>query len=126
MPRQAAIKPFDGMILIDTFQMTEEDDLVDQVVLPENNQRAERQLAQPIRVIVGNPPYSAQQGSENDNNKNLAYPTLDARIRNTYAAQSNAKLVKNLYDSYIRAIRWASDRIWRQRYCRLCHQWLIP
>ena len=102
---------FDGMILIDTFQMTEENDLVDQVVLPENNQRAERQLAQPIRVIVGNPPYSAQQGSENDNNKNLAYPTLDARIRNTYAAQSNAKLVKNLYDSYIRAIRWASDRI---------------
>jgi len=102
---------FDGMILIDTFQMTEKDDLVDQVVLPENNQRAERQLAQPIRVIVGNPPYSAQQGSENDNNKNLAYPTLDARIRNTYAMQSNAKLVKNLYDSYIRAIRWASDRI---------------
>lgn len=104
-------RPFEGMILIDTFQMTEDGDLVDKVILPENNARAERQLQQPIRVIVGNPPYSAQQESENDNNKNLAYPSLDGRIRETYAAQSNAKLVKNLYDSYIRAIRWASDRI---------------
>lgn len=104
-------RPFDGMILIDTFQMTEDGDMVDKVVLPENNERAERQLAQPIQVIVGNPPYSAQQDSENDNNKNLAYPTLDDKIRTTYAAKSNAKLLKNLYDSYIRAIRWASDRI---------------
>ena len=104
-------RPFDGMILVDTFQMTEDGDLVDRVVLPENNERAERQLAQPIQVIVGNPPYSAQQDSENDNNKNLTYPTLDGRIRSTYAAKSNAKLLKNLYDSYIRAIRWASDRI---------------
>ncbi len=104
-------RPFDGMILVDTFQMREEGDLVDRVVLPENNERAERQLAQPIQVIVGNPPYSAQQDSENDNNKNLTYPTLDGRIRSTYAELSNAKLLKNLYDSYIRAIRWASDRI---------------
>ncbi|MBX7246193.1 MAG: DEAD/DEAH box helicase family protein [Candidatus Sumerlaeaceae bacterium] len=103
--------PFNGMVLTDTFQMTEEGDLVDKVVLPENNEKAERQLRQPIRVVVGNPPYSAQQDSENDNNKNLDYPSLDARIRSTYAAQSNAKLVKNLYDSYIRAVRWASDRI---------------
>ncbi|MGS1021632.1 DEAD/DEAH box helicase [Burkholderia glumae] len=104
-------EPFNGMVLTDTFQMTEENDLVDRVVLPENNAKAERQLAQPIRVIVGNPPYSAQQDSENDNNKNLSYPTLDSGIRNTYAAKSRAKLVKNLYDSYIRAIRWASNRI---------------
>lgn len=104
-------RPFDGMILVDTFQMREAGDLVDRVVLPENNERAERQLAQPIQVIVGNPPYSAQQDSENDNNKNLTYPTLDGRIRGTYAERSNAKLLKNLYDSYIRAIRWASDRI---------------
>ncbi|EON12879.1 type III restriction enzyme, res subunit [Pandoraea sp. SD6-2] len=104
-------EPFNGMVLTDTFQMMEENDLVDRVVLPENNAKAERQLAQPIRVIVGNPPYSAQQDSENDNNKNLTYPTLDSGIRNTYAAKSGAKLVKNLYDSYIRAIRWASNRI---------------
>lgn len=104
-------RPFNGMVLTDTFQLTEEDDLVDKVVLPENNAKAERQMRQPIRVIVGNPPYSAGQASENDNNKNLDYPTLDARIRNTYAARSSATQVKQLYDSYIRAIRWASDRI---------------
>lgn len=102
---------FDGMVLTDTFQMSEENDLVDKVVLPENNERVERQLAQPIRVIVGNPPYSAQQESQNDNNQNLAYPTLDERIRISYAAQSSAANKKNLYDSYIRAIRWASNRI---------------
>lgn len=109
--RTGDYQTFNGIILIDTFQMTEDDDLVDRLVLPENNERAERQLAQPIRVIVGNPPYSAQQDSENDNNKNLTYPTLDDRIRKTYAAKSGAKLVKNLYDSYIRSIRWATDRI---------------
>lgn len=104
-------RPFNGMVLTDTFQMTEENDLVDNVVLPENNAKAERQLAQPIRVIVGNPPYSTGQDSQNDNNHNLAYPTLDTHIRNSYVAQSSATLVRNLYDSYIRAIRWASDRI---------------
>ncbi|MFU1926791.1 DEAD/DEAH box helicase [Bordetella hinzii] len=104
-------RAFDGMVLTDTFQMTEDGDLIDKVVLPENNAKVERQLAQPIRVIVGNPPYSAQQDSENDNNKNLVYPTLDGLIRSSYAAKSNARLVKNLYDSYIRAIRWASNRI---------------
>lgn len=104
-------RTFNGMVLVDTFQMTEEDDLVDKVVLPENNARVERQLKQPIRVIVGNPPYSAQQDSENDNNKNQAYPTLDKSIRESYAARSSAKLLKNLYDSYIRAIRWATNRI---------------
>lgn len=104
-------QPFAGMILVDTFQMTEHGDMVDKLILPENNARAERQLAQPIRVIVGNPPYSAQQESQNDNNQNLAYPTLDGRIRETYAAKSLAANKKNLYDSYIRAIRWASDRI---------------
>ncbi|MGC8541533.1 MAG: type ISP restriction/modification enzyme, partial [Phycisphaerae bacterium] len=61
--------------------------------------------------VMSNPPYSAQQGSENDNNQNLAYPRLDARIRTTYAAASAAMLKKNLYDSYVRAIRWTSDRI---------------
>ncbi|HBD7428750.1 TPA: DEAD/DEAH box helicase [Legionella pneumophila] len=104
-------KPFNGMVLVDTFQMTEKDDIVDNIVLPENNGRAESQLRQPIKIIIGNPPYSAQQNSENDNNKNNNYPDLDNRIATTYAAKSKAKLLKNLYDSYIRAIRWASDRI---------------
>jgi predicted helicase len=103
--------PFNGIVLTDTFQISEDGDMVDKVVLPENNERITHQLKQDIRVIIGNPPYSAQQDSENDNNQNIDYPTLDARIRSTYAEQSNAKLLKNLYDSYIRAIRWASDRI---------------
>ena len=107
----AKYQPFDGIVLTDTFQMTEGRDLIDTAVLPENSERVNRQKRQDIRVIIGNPPYSAQQESENDNNKNLAYPTLDGRIRETYAARSNAKLVKNLYDSYIRAIRWATDRL---------------
>jgi len=104
-------RPFGGMVLTDTFQMTEKGDLVDQAVLPENNARAERQLAQPIQVIIGNPPYSAGQRSQNDNNKNLAYPTLDGRIHDTYATKSIATNKNSLYDSYVRAIRWASDRI---------------
>lgn len=104
-------RPFNGMVLTDTFQMTEESDMVDRIVLPENNAKAERQLAQPIRVIIGNPPYSAGQDSANDNNQNLEYPTLDGRVRETYGAQSSATLIRNLYDSYIRAVRWASDRI---------------
>ena len=106
-----AYRPFDGMILADTFQMTERMDLVDKVVLPENSKRAKQQLKQPIQVIIGNPPYKAQQANQNDNNQNLNYPTLDQRIRDTYADKSGATNKKNLYDSYIRAIRWASDRI---------------
>ena len=103
-------QPFEGMILTDTFQMTEEDDLVDKVVLPENNSRAEQQLNQPIRVIVGNPPYSSR--SPNAKNKNLDYPTLDEDIKETYLDKSSSSVnIKNLYDSYVRAIRWASNRI---------------
>ena len=104
-------KPFNGMVLIDTFQMTEEDDIVDKIVLPENNERAQHQLAQPIQVIIGNPPYSAGQSSANDNNQNNKYPGLDRKIESTYVARSSATNKNSLYDSYIRAIRWASDRI---------------
>lgn len=102
--------PFEGICLTDTFQMYEKDDLVD-ALLEDNSARRKRQKELDIRVIVGNPPYSVGQKSENDNNDNIAYRTLDARIRSTYAARSNAMLSKGLYDSYIRAIRWASDRI---------------
>ncbi|MFO3582146.1 type ISP restriction/modification enzyme [Legionella pneumophila serogroup 1] len=104
-------RPFNGMVLADTFQMTETEDNIDTTVLPENNKRAEQQLKQPIKVILGNPPYSAQQKSQNYNNQNISYPDLDRKINKTYAMKSNAQQVKNLYDSYIRAIRWASDRI---------------
>lgn len=102
--------PFEGICLTDTFQMYEKDDLVD-ALLEDNSARRKRQKDLDIRVIVGNPPYSAGQTSANDNNANIQYPTLDERIRTTYAAGSKATLKNALYDSYIRAIRWASDRI---------------
>lgn len=104
--------PFDGIVLTDTFQMGEADQAnIEKGFSIENSARVNRQKKQPIQVIIGNPPYSAQQDSQNDNNQNLEYPSLDSRIRATYAAKSEASNKKNLYDSYIRAIRWASDRI---------------
>ncbi|SMF52482.1 DEAD/DEAH box helicase [Pseudogulbenkiania subflava] len=102
--------PFDGICLTDTFQMYEKEDLVDKVLF-DNSKRRKRQKALDIRVIIGNPPYSAGQESANDNNQNVAYPDLDSRIRTTYAECSSATNKNALYDSYIRGIRWASDRI---------------
>jgi len=105
--------PFKGICLTDTFQMAEKDDLISEVLV-DNSERRKRQKALDIRVIVGNPPYSAGQDSANDNNANLKYPLLDERIRTTYAENSKATNKNALYDSYIRAIRWASDRIKQQ------------
>lgn len=102
--------PFEGICLTDTFALYEKDDLVSEV-MADNSTRRRNQKKLDIRVIVGNPPYSAGQKNEDDNNANLSYANLDSRIRDTYAANSTAKLAKGLYDSYIRAIRWASDRI---------------
>jgi predicted helicase len=104
-------EPFPGIVLTDTFQMSEPQNGDIDEGLPENHERADRQKARDIRVIVGNPPYSVGQDSGNDNNQNLNYPRLDGRIAATYAAYSTATLVRSLYDSYIRAFRWASDRI---------------
>jgi len=103
--------PFDGIVLTDTFQIAETGDTMDEVVFPQNNARVAAQKALDIRVIVGNPPYSAGQTSGNDGNANMKYPTLDAAIARTYVAASTAVNKNSLYDSYIRAIRWASDRI---------------
>lgn len=102
--------PFQGICLTDTFQMYEKEDLVDQVLV-DNSARRKRQKSLDIQVIIGNPPYSAGQESANDNNANVKYPTLDEKIRQTYADRSVATNKNALYDSYIRAIRWASDRI---------------
>lgn len=102
---------FKGICLTDTFQLYEKDDLI-QERLSDNSQRRTRQKnLENIQVIIGNPPYSAGQNSENDNNKNLKYTVLDQKIKSTYAASSTATLKTALYDSYIRSIRWASDRI---------------
>ncbi len=104
-------EPFNGVVLTDTFQMTEDDDTRGGVMFPQNNARLATQKALDIRVIIGNPPYSAGQTSANDANANLKYPTLDASIARTYAKRSTATNKNSLYDSYIRAFRWASNRI---------------
>jgi predicted helicase len=103
-------QPFEGICLTDTFQMYEREDLVGELLV-DNSGRRKRQKKLDIRVIIGNPPYSAGQTSANDNNQNVKYPYLDSRIGNTYAVRSKATNKNALYDSYIRAIRWASDRI---------------
>ena len=102
--------PFEGICLTDTFQMYESEDLIAQY-MPDNSERRKRQKAQNIRVIVCNPPYSTGQRNQNDNASNVAYPTLDTHIRDTYAARSTATLSRNLYDSYVRAIRWGTDQL---------------
>jgi predicted helicase len=102
---------FSGLILTDTFQSWEDDDRPDLDVFPENNERLERLKKLPITVIVGNPPYSVGQESANDYNQNERYEHLDASIAQTYAAASQATLLRNLYDSYVRAIKWATLRI---------------
>ena len=104
-------QPFNGIVLTDTFQMFEEGDAMDELIFPQNNERVVRQKSTDIRVILANPPYSVGQGSQNDNNQNVRYPTLDDRIESTYARRSAAVSKRTLYDSYVRAIRWASDRI---------------
>ena len=102
--------PFEGICLTDTFQMYEKEDLVDKVLV-DNSARRKRQKSLDIQVIIGNPPYSIGQSNANDNNVNVAYPQLDMRIEQTYAKKSASTTTKGLYDSYIKAFRWASDRI---------------
>nr|WP_271396309.1 type ISP restriction/modification enzyme [Neomicrococcus lactis] len=104
--------PFDGITLTDTFQLNESDGALEATgFFPENHERVIRQKNQDIRVIVMNPPYSAGQASANDNNQNQKYPLLDQSIAETYAKESTATLKNSLYDSYIRGIRWATNRI---------------
>lgn len=103
--------PFTNIALADTFQIHEEGDIPDLNIFRENNETIERQKKAPINVVIGNPPYSAGQKSANDLNANLKYPSLDKRIAETYAAKSTATNKNSLYDSYLRAFRWATDRI---------------
>lgn len=110
-------QPFEGICLTDTFQLGEdlehdnESRAALEEVFPQNSQRVKKQRNKPITVIVGNPPYSIGQKSANDNAQNESYPTLESRIQHTYVALSEAALNKSTYDSYIKAFRWASDRL---------------
>ncbi len=107
----APYHPYTGILLTDTFQMYEQERDMVANLLPDNSERRTKQKALDIRVIIGNPPYSAGQRSANDNAANIDYPQLDASISATYAANSKSSNLQNLYDSYIRAFRWASERI---------------
>jgi predicted helicase len=104
-------KEFEGISLTDTFQLYENEDDLITPLLPINSERLNKQKNLDIKVIIGNPPYSIGQKSANDNNQNVLYPKLDASIESSYVKNSTAGLSKGVYDSYIRAIRWASDRI---------------
>jgi predicted helicase len=104
-------QPFPGIVLADTFQISEKGDTLDLEFFAANNDRITRQLATKTLVALGNPPYSVGQASANDLNANTKYPTLDGRIEATYAKRSTATNKNSLYDSYIRAFRWATDRI---------------
>ena len=107
-------EPFGGIVLTDTFNLHTERSGFPREWLPDNSERVERQQKLPIQVIVGNPPWSAQQRSAADNNPNVEYPELETRVRDTYAVRSRATRKSMLYDTYKMAIRWASDRIGEQ------------
>ena len=103
-------QPNKVMIWTDTFANNKQSNIFS-TELGENNARLAELNRQDIRVIVGNPPYSVGQESQNDDNQNEHYDELDARLTATYVARTDSTLKGKLYDSYIRAYRWASDRI---------------
>jgi predicted helicase len=106
-------QPFSGICLTDSFQLHESDEsrIKFDTIFRENSERAEAQKKSPIMVIIGNPPYSVGQGDANKNAKNQPYPILDYRVKTAYADRSAANNKNSLYDSYIKAFRWASDRL---------------
>lgn len=106
-------KAFDGICLTDTFQLGETDDSekLFSDMFPQNSKRVQAQKKVPVRVIMGNPPYSAHQKSANDNAQNQSYLKLDSRIAETYVESAKSTNKNALYDSYIKAFRWSTDRL---------------
>lgn len=109
--------PFDGIVLTDTFQLYEDSNEnewtknINELALPQNSERALKQRELPITVCIGNPPYNNKQKDANGQSQNLHYPNLERRIADTYMVGTNSQNKNSLYDSYIKAFRWASDRI---------------
>ena len=103
-------EPFDGIVLTDTFQMTEDNSALIEDVFPQNSKRVNALRNTPLPVIFGNPPYSVGPKSANDNAQNQHYKILEDKIEETYAKCSNSTLSKSVYDSYVKAFRWATDR----------------
>lgn len=110
---QVVYQPNKVMIWTDTFANNKQSNIFT-TELGENNARLAALNRQDIRVIVGNPPYSVGQESANDDNQNDHYEELDARLAATYVQETASSNKNKLYDSYIRAYRWASDRIGNQ------------
>jgi len=112
--RRKTYLPYSGICLTDTFQLAEKkhNELFTEF-FQDNSKRVKKQMATHVRVIVGNPPYSVGQKSANDNAQNLSYPNLEKRIASTYIQRitDRSSTVQALYDSYVKAFRWASDRI---------------
>lgn len=103
--------PFEGIVLTDTFESTETEDTLDDDYFGTNDERLKRQQDVQITAIIGNPPYSVGQSNANDDNKNVQYQKLNNRISETYALHSSATNKRNLYDDFIKAFRWTSDRL---------------
>ncbi|MBD7937027.1 DEAD/DEAH box helicase [Cytobacillus sp. Sa5YUA1] len=103
--------PFKGIVLTDTLESTEKEDTLDDEFFGDNDERLKRQIETPITVIIGNPPYSIGQTSANDNNQNIDYPRLTQKIDQTYARYTSGLNKKSLFDTYIKAFRWSTDRI---------------
>ena len=101
--------PFKGICLVDTFELAEDKQM--SLFTEENTERVEQQKKTSIFVITGNPPYNVGQINENDNNKNRKYEEMDRRVRLTYTKDSKATNKNALSDVYVKAIKWASDRI---------------
>ena len=109
-------EPFKHICFVDTFDTFGLMDAPNQTghfafLTAENTLRVEEQKDTPMFVVIGNPPYNANQANENDNNKNRPHEAVDNRVRATYAAASSAQLKNKLYDPYVKSLRWASDKI---------------
>ena len=105
-------QPFEGICLVDTFELAEDTHYYEaSLFTEENTRRVKEQKETPMFVIIGNPPYNVGQVNENDNNKNRKYETMDKRVAETYVTDSTATLRNKLYDPYVKAIRWGADRI---------------
>lgn len=110
--KEGEYQNFEGICLTDTFQLNEDEGkLKYSEFFPKNVKRVQKQKETPITIIMGNPPYSVGQKSANDNAQNQKYENLDRRVAQTYVANTTATNKNSLYDSYIKAFRWASDRL---------------
>lgn len=107
-------QPFEGICLVDTFELAENVQQSFGFHIQENIERVNRQKAAPIFVIIGNPPYNVGQANENDNNKNRKYKVVDQWVAERYAAGSKATNKNALSDPYVKAFVWATERLRQQ------------